>query len=122
MAIARTGPDEAVSNLSKWAKKVHIHRFPEWLSRKDTDAFVWKWGKWTILPLAAIGVLAYIVWYNSTEAPILSAGMRSTFLYTGDTKLGLIMAVYESSHGLTASPICYLSYFQVTNNSEFPKN
>jgi hypothetical protein len=64
MALARTGPDEAVSNLSKWAQKAHIHRAPEWLARKNADAFVRTWGTRAIIALVPIGLIAFVIWYN----------------------------------------------------------
>jgi hypothetical protein len=63
MAFARIGPDEAASNLSKWVQKAHIHRVPEWLSRKDVDAFVLLWGKRAIILLAPIGFSLFIICY-----------------------------------------------------------
>jgi hypothetical protein len=94
---------------------------PEWLSRKETDKFVLKWGKIAIFSLTIIGVLSFVSWYNSKETPTLLVDMRSTLIYTGDTKLNLFMGVYPSRHGLTASPLCYLSYFQLTNDSSLPQ-
>jgi hypothetical protein len=63
MAFARTGPDEAVSNLSKWAHKAHL-RPSIWLSRKDTDTVVIKWAKRSISVLLMVGILAFAAWYN----------------------------------------------------------
>jgi hypothetical protein len=67
MAFARIGPDEAASNLSKWARKAHLHQVPEWLSRKEMDAFVLLWGKRAIILLAPIGIFLFIIWYMFSE-------------------------------------------------------
>ena len=37
MALARTSPDDAVSNLSKWAKRAGLHDIPQWLRNQRAD-------------------------------------------------------------------------------------
>jgi hypothetical protein len=58
MAFARTGPDEAASNLSKWAEKVGLHNAPRWLRSKAADRLVLRWGKVVLVLLALVGFCA----------------------------------------------------------------
>ena len=43
MALARTGPAEARSNLSKWIAVIGVERIPNWLEAKSGDRIVFRW-------------------------------------------------------------------------------
>jgi len=42
LAGAWTGPHRSVSNLSRWATRLHIHRIPVWLSARAADRFAFR--------------------------------------------------------------------------------
>src|SRR5258708_30261837 len=44
MAGAWTGPHRSVSNLSRWAVRLHIRRVPDWLVRRAAHRFAFPGG------------------------------------------------------------------------------
>ena len=45
MAGAWTGPHRSVSNLSRWATRLHIRRVPAWLSARAADRWAFQIGR-----------------------------------------------------------------------------
>jgi transcriptional regulator with XRE-family HTH domain len=66
MALARTGPDEAVSNLSKWIEKVGLHRLAFRLRSPVTDRRVFRAGLIAMATLLFIGGVGVGMWLNSS--------------------------------------------------------
>ena len=65
MFAARTAPEEAISNLSKWVRRIRI-RPPEWLMNKSSD----RWGRRLsviLLICAAVIFSAYV--YSRAQTP-----------------------------------------------------
>jgi hypothetical protein len=73
MLFARTGPDEAVSNLSKWANKLGFHRISAWLRTRRADQLVFHWSLVAMgaLILAWLGGVIYIF---LSPAPVPTPG------------------------------------------------
>jgi hypothetical protein len=69
MAFARTGPDEAVSNLSKWLEKAGIHRIPQWLRERSVDRWVLWYGSWVMAGLLFVGGMVFQNWLSK---PVLN--------------------------------------------------
>jgi len=57
MAGAWTGPHRSVSNLSRWATRLHIRRVPAWLSARAADRFAFRGGIVALVPLLAMAWL-----------------------------------------------------------------
>ncbi len=55
---AWTGPHRSVSNLSRWAVRLHIRAVPEWLKARAADRWAFRGGLVTILVLIGIAGLA----------------------------------------------------------------
>jgi hypothetical protein len=66
MALARTGPEDAKSNLSRWAEWVGVGRIPSWLLARSVDQAAYRWGKVGLFFLASLGV-GFIcgLWWDS---------------------------------------------------------
>ncbi|MBL6618127.1 MAG: hypothetical protein ISP49_06605 [Reyranella sp.] len=58
--MGQIGPDDAVSNYAKWAKKLGIEPPPEWLVNPRVDA----WGIAAGAALLLSGLVAAILWYR----------------------------------------------------------
>jgi hypothetical protein len=116
MAFARTGPDDAVSNLSKWAGKFGLKRLPEWLLSKDADRWTIRWTRRTILILSILGVTLFAYWMTLKER--YEGDVRTALVYTGGGRLSTFVTTYNSAHGFTVSPICFLLYLTLTNNDK----
>lgn len=56
----QVGPQEAASNLSKWANFIGIENIPKWLVSKSADA----WASW----LGFIGFLVWAAWFFLRDA------------------------------------------------------
>jgi hypothetical protein len=65
MALARTGPHEAISNLSKWAEWAGIHKIPGWLRSPAVDRWVFGIGASVIVILLFLGGLSVNLWFNA---------------------------------------------------------
>jgi len=63
MAFARTGSDEAVSNLSKWLEKAGIHRIPQWLRERSVDRWVLRYGSSVMVGLLFVGGMVFQSWW-----------------------------------------------------------
>ena len=72
MAFARTGPDEAVSNLSKWLEKAGIHRIPQWLRERSVDHWVLRYGSWVMAGLLFCGGMVFQSWLSKPVLPVQS--------------------------------------------------
>jgi len=57
MAGAWTGPHRSVSNLSRWATRLHIRRIPVWLSARAADRFAFRGGIVALVLLLAVAWL-----------------------------------------------------------------
>ena len=55
---AWTGPHRTVSNLSRWATRLHIRAVPEWLKARAADRWVFRGGLVTIVVLLGMAWLA----------------------------------------------------------------
>jgi hypothetical protein len=72
MALARTGPDEAASTLSKWADRIGVKHVPAWLRDRGADRVVFRWaGVATVVFLVAAiwGLRAYFTAPTTTVSP-----------------------------------------------------
>ena len=58
MAGAWIGPHRSVSNLSRWATRLHIRRVPAWLSARTADRWVFRGG---IVALVLLLALAWLI-------------------------------------------------------------
>jgi hypothetical protein len=56
MALARTSPTEARSNLSKWIEWAGIHQIPTWLQARSADQMVFRWATIAMAFLLALGI------------------------------------------------------------------
>ncbi len=61
MAFARTPPDDAISNLSKWAKWAGIHHVPTWLRNRAADITVIRWAYILSAIMIAGGLIIYFI-------------------------------------------------------------
>jgi hypothetical protein len=76
MALARTPPNDAMSNLAKWAEWVGIHHVPLWLRDRRADQVAVRWALATAIIAAAAGTY---VWLSEHYQPSpLTADHRST--------------------------------------------
>lgn len=57
MAGAWTGPHRSVSNLSRWATRLHIRRVPAWLSARAADRWAFRGGIVALVLLLAVAWL-----------------------------------------------------------------
>jgi hypothetical protein len=69
MALARTSPDDAVSNLSKWAKRAGLHDIPQWLRNQRADEIAYHWAKISLIVLITIGALGGGAYFLTPSAP-----------------------------------------------------
>jgi len=58
---AWTGPHRSVSNLSRWATRLHIRSVPEWLKARATDRWAFRGG------LVTIVLLLGIAWFTPSQ-------------------------------------------------------
>jgi hypothetical protein len=68
MALARTPPDEAASNLSRWLEWTGLRHIPGWLKDRAADRWVFRYG------LGMMGVLLFLggmLFDNWTRSPII---------------------------------------------------
>jgi hypothetical protein len=70
MALARTPPHDAFSNLSKWVESCGFHRVPEWLQDRKADAVAQKWARRIVAISFLIGVLGFTIWYRSPPSRV----------------------------------------------------
>ena len=56
MAMARTPPDEARSNLSKWALSFGLRNPPDWLENVSADTIARRWAARTMALLIGIAI------------------------------------------------------------------
>jgi hypothetical protein len=69
---AWTGPHRSVSNLSRWATRLHIRAVPEWLEARAADRWAFRGGLVTILVL--IGIAALTLSQRGGDVPNADAG------------------------------------------------
>jgi hypothetical protein len=72
MALARTPPDDAVSNLSKWAVWAGLHHVPEWLRNRRADDIAYRWASISLVVLIIVGVLGasyYFLAFDDASRP-----------------------------------------------------
>jgi hypothetical protein len=62
MAFARTGPDEAVSNLSRWVEYIGFHRIPAWLRARNADRWAYRGGMLAMAILLFVGGMGFDGW------------------------------------------------------------
>ena len=73
---AWTGPHRSVSNLSRWATRLHIRAVPEWLKARAADRWAFRGGLVTILVLLGIAGLALS--QRVGDVPNADAGINAT--------------------------------------------
>jgi hypothetical protein len=66
MAGAWTGPHRSVSNLSRWAVRLHIRRVPDWLIRRSADRWAFRGG---IIVLVLLLAVAWLIPSPPTDVP-----------------------------------------------------
>jgi hypothetical protein len=69
---AWTGPHRSVSNLSRWATRLHIRAVPEWLKARAADRWAFRGGLATILVL--IGIAGLTLAQRGGDVPNADAG------------------------------------------------
>src|SRR5271166_5951195 len=62
MAIARTSPEDAFSNLSKWAERFGVHHIPNWLRDRRIDDVVFRWSRYAFVVLINTGLVGFFAW------------------------------------------------------------
>jgi hypothetical protein len=71
MSLARTPPEDAISNLSLWAEWCGIHRIPPWLRDRHADDVAFRWARLatitTIILIVSGG--AYLTWPPNIQTP-----------------------------------------------------
>jgi hypothetical protein len=63
-AFARTAPDEAYSNLTKWLGTVRFHRAQQWLKDRAVDRLVLRYGRWVMIVLLFSGGMIFQDWLS----------------------------------------------------------
>jgi hypothetical protein len=63
MAGAWTGPHRSVSNLSRWATRLHIRRVPDWLIKRAADRWAFRGG------IVALVLLLAVAWLIPSPLP-----------------------------------------------------
>lgn len=77
--LARTPPDVAVSNLSRWAETMGIHDVPAWLRRQKADEIAYRWARRVLIVLVAIGIIgAAKSFFSSQPAVVLTSPSAPT--------------------------------------------
>ena len=69
MAFARTGPDEAVSNLSKWLERGGLHRIPGWLRARVIDKWAIRGAMLAMAVLLFVGGIGFDSWVRGFSSP-----------------------------------------------------
>jgi hypothetical protein len=69
MALARTPPGEAASNLSKWLEWVGIRHIPSWLRARAADRWVLRYGALMIALFLFVGGMSFDNWLRPIAAP-----------------------------------------------------
>jgi hypothetical protein len=85
MAGAWTGPHRSVSNLSRWAVRLHIRRVPDWLIRRSADRWAFRGG---IVALVLLLAVAWLTPSPPPEAPNDAGKATVTPTPPGNTRAG----------------------------------
>jgi len=64
MALARTPPTDAVSNLSKWVEWAGIGHIPIWLRNPDVDRKASRWSRITLAALIVISAFGTVFYFQ----------------------------------------------------------
>src|SRR4051812_14165292 len=67
MFFAWTGPFRIVSNLSRWAIRLHVRSVPPWLSARAADRWAFRGGLATFVLLLAVAW--FVPWRQASDAP-----------------------------------------------------
>src|SRR3954462_9392358 len=70
MFFAWTGPFRVVSNLSRWAIRLHIRRIPPWLSARAADRWAFRGSLVTIVLLLAVAW--FVPWQQVSNEPAVA--------------------------------------------------
>jgi hypothetical protein len=90
MAFARTPPQDAVANLSKWAGFFGIS-IPAWMRRSEFIVSARRWARRVLFLLFLLGALAFVKWYwQSTPQESGATSQPKPSITTGNcnTKIG----------------------------------
>lgn len=71
---AWTGPHQSVSNLSRWATRLHIRPVPEWLKARAADRWAFRGGLITVVVL--LGIAWLVPSQRVPDVPIGDADKR----------------------------------------------
>ena len=80
MAFARTGPDDARSNLSQWLERAGIHRLPTWLRKRRIDILTYRYGMVVMAFLLFIGGIGFDSWVRGFSSPF-SGGTKMLIIW-----------------------------------------
>jgi hypothetical protein len=75
MALARTPPNEAASNLSKWLEWIGFHHIPRWLRDRAADRWVLRYGLVMMAILFFVGGIGFDNW---VRPPIVPTSLSSS--------------------------------------------
>ena len=73
MWAARTGPEQAVSNLAQWVTLFGIHRISVWLRDRTIDRIAYLWARVAMILLVVIGILGLVYAEQAKEKIIIDA-------------------------------------------------
>jgi hypothetical protein len=85
MAGAWAGPHRSVSNLSRWAVRLHIRRVPDWLIKRAADRWAFRGG---IVALVLLLAVAWLIPSVRLEAPNDAGKATTTPAPPGNTRAG----------------------------------
>jgi hypothetical protein len=89
MFAARTGPDEAASNISKWIKCLGWRRIPPSLRDPKIDRIVSRWAALALIGLILIFAIGVLIYLETPEQPatqrpqVITQGSRQIVYING---------------------------------------
>jgi hypothetical protein len=74
MALARTPPNDAISNLSEWVQWAGLHHIPIWLRDRTADDIAFRWARISFFALLLIGLGGgYHFWMDNQQPTAIEA-------------------------------------------------